>query len=185
MPSRKWNHPQYYSLNQINSSKSIRFHFQFHVFLQALNATKFKIHYFLSYAQFKALYSFQKREYPLCPFTAVVHNWESSFPTSINLSIEITNHTTCHKKTWQSAFLFTVATQVYYQTKYKLTVRFLVACTSTWSTKFLGLAASGVCHKKGTVVLYQNVLDFLFWGLVHIYTNIENEDCYSRYPKLY
>jgi len=42
-----------------------------------------------------------------------------------------------------------------------LTVRLLVAGTSTWTAKLLGLAATRISHKKGTVVAEKDVLDLL------------------------
>lgn len=50
----------------------------------------------------------------------------------------------------------------------KLSVRLLVAGTGTWTTELLGLASSRISDQQRTVVVDQNVLEFLLRGLVNI-----------------
>lgn len=50
----------------------------------------------------------------------------------------------------------------------KLTVRFLVPGSGTWTTEFLWLAPSGISDQQSTVVLDQDVFHFLFAGFVDV-----------------
>lgn len=50
----------------------------------------------------------------------------------------------------------------------QLTVRLLVAGTSSRSTELLGLAATWISNQQGPVVLDQDVLDLLLGGFIHI-----------------
>ena len=49
-----------------------------------------------------------------------------------------------------------------------LTVRLLVAGTSTLTTKLLGLAAAGIGHQESSVILNELLLDGALGGLVDV-----------------
>ena len=55
-----------------------------------------------------------------------------------------------------------------------LTVGLLVAGTSSGSTELLGLAATGVGHQQGPIVLDQDVLDLLLGGFIDIWWNMKS-----------
>lgn len=50
-----------------------------------------------------------------------------------------------------------------------LSVRLLVSGTCTRSAEFLGLAASGIGDQQASIVVDENVLNFLFRSFIHIY----------------
>ena len=49
-----------------------------------------------------------------------------------------------------------------------LTVRFLVTSAGTWTSELLRFAPTGIGNQQGTVVLGQDVLQFLAGGFIHI-----------------
>ncbi len=49
----------------------------------------------------------------------------------------------------------------------RLTVRLLVAGTSARAAELLGLAASGVSDKEGSIICYEEVLDGLLGSLIN------------------
>ncbi len=50
-----------------------------------------------------------------------------------------------------------------------LSVRFLVAGTSTWTTELLGLASSRISHDQRLVILRENALDLFLGRFVNDY----------------
>ena len=50
---------------------------------------------------------------------------------------------------------------------WQLTVGLLVAGTSTWTTKLLGLAAARIGNQEGAIVVDQHRADLLLGGLIH------------------
>lgn len=52
--------------------------------------------------------------------------------------------------------------------KQDLSVRFLETSTSSWTTELLGLASARIGNEQTTIVLDQNVLDFLFGCLINV-----------------
>lgn len=59
-----------------------------------------------------------------------------------------------------------------------LSVGFLVASTSSRSSKLFGLAAPGISYQQGPVVLDEDVFDLLLGGLIHIWgtRDVKKED---------
>lgn len=53
-----------------------------------------------------------------------------------------------------------------------LTIRFLVSCSGTWTTKLLWLAPSWISNKKSTVILNEDILYLLFTCFINIYNTI-------------
>lgn len=49
-----------------------------------------------------------------------------------------------------------------------LSVRFLVSGTGTWTTELLGFAATRISNQQSAIVVDQNILNFLFGGLINI-----------------
>lgn len=50
----------------------------------------------------------------------------------------------------------------------RLTVRFLVTSTSTWTTELLGLGPSGIGNKECAVVLEESLLELVLGVLIHV-----------------
>lgn len=64
------------------------------------------------------------------------------------------------------------------KTKYiELSVRLLVAGTSSGTSELLGLAATGIGNQQGTVVVDQDVLQLLLRGLIDV--------CKGRWEKFW
>lgn len=67
------------------------------------------------------------------------------------------------------------------KTKYiELSVRLLVAGTSSGTSELLGLAATGIGNQQGTVVVDQDVLQLLLRGLIDVCKG-RWENCGIRY----
>lgn len=55
-----------------------------------------------------------------------------------------------------------------------LTVGFLVASTSSWTTEFLRFAATWISYQESSVILDENVFQFLLGGLINICQSHKN-----------
>ena len=55
------------------------------------------------------------------------------------------------------------------ETGNSLSVRLLVSGAGTWTTELLGFAATRIGDQQATIVVDEDILDFLFGGFIHIY----------------